>query len=306
MDKFIDFIDQAISNPFVARVEARSRKKKRGGNNPPPSANLRVRKSVLSLENSDVRRLASAFDRLKLDGIYDRFVERHFDAMVAAHRGPFFLPWHRKFLEEIEAALMAADPSIKALPYWPWEKSSGQGSLWTPNSFGPDGDPANGDRVQTGPFSDWQSLIYNVSTGKLESRQTEGLVRRLGRDAARLPTSKDVESLYRIGRYDVAPWDITVNSFRNRCEGWYGPGLHNLVHNWVGGDMTAATSPNDPIFFLHHANVDRIWWKWQQRRGIDNYQGPQGRGQTDPMPYLLDNATPADVFDIHARGYTYT
>lgn len=24
-------------------------------------------------------------------------------------------------------------------------------------------------------------------------------------------------------------------------------------------------SPNDPIFFLHHAQVDRVWWKWQQQ-----------------------------------------
>jgi tyrosinase len=69
--------------------------------------------------------------------------------------------------------------------------------------------------------------------------------------------------------------------------------------------MTAATSPNDPIFFLHHANIDRIWWNWQQRWGIANYQGPPGRGQTDLMPYLLDDVTPAQVFHIHGLGYTY-
>jgi tyrosinase len=225
--------------------------------------------------------------------------------MEVAHRGAFFLPWHRKFVEEMEAALMAIDQSIIALPYWPSEMSSGRGSLWTTNSFGPDGDPTNGDTVQTGPFAHWRALIFNVSTGRLEPRQTEGLVRQLGRSVSKLPTPKDVESLYKIGQYDTDPWNTEAISFRNQCEGWYGPGLHNLVHNWVGGDMTAGTSPNDPIFFLHHANVDRIWWKWQQRWGIDNYQGPPGRGQTDLMPHLQNNATPADVFDIHARGYTY-
>jgi tyrosinase len=225
--------------------------------------------------------------------------------MEVAHRGPFFLPWHRKFLEEIEAALMAIDPSISALPYWPWEQSSGRRSLWTANSFGPDGDPTNGDLVQTGPFATWRVLIFNVDTGRLEPRQAEGLVRRLGRSASRLPTQEHVDSLYKLRKYDLAPWNTDVNSFRNRCEGWYGPGLHNLVHGWVGGDMTAGTSPNDPVFFLHHANVDRIWWKWQQRRGIAKYRGPSGRGPTDQMPHLLDTTTPADVLDIRARGYTY-
>jgi tyrosinase len=308
MENVIDFLDQPIANSVITSAEARRRKKKGGGNNPPSSANLRVRRNVLSLSKTDIRRLTSAFDTLKRDQIYDTFVERHFNAMEVAHQGPFFLPWHRKFVEEMEAALLAIDPSIKALPYWPWEKSSGQGSLWTASAFGPDGDPRNNGIVKTGPFADWQALIYVVNDegeGSLKPRQTKGLVRRLGRGVSRLPTQKHVDSLYKIRRYDSAPWNTQAISFRNQCEGWYGPGLHNLVHIWVGGDMTAATSPNDPIFFLHHANIDRIWWNWQQRWGIANYQGPPGRGQTDQMPYLLDNATPADVFDIHARGYTY-
>lgn len=27
--------------------------------------------------------------------------------------------------------------------------------------------------------------------------------------------------------------------------------------------LTAA--PGDPLFFLHHAYLDRVWWQWQQR-----------------------------------------
>jgi len=37
------------------------------------------------------------------------------------------------------------------------------------------------------------------------------------------------------------------------------------VHVWVGGDMGASTSPNDPVFYLNHAHVDRIWAAWQRR-----------------------------------------
>ena len=47
---------------------------------------------------------------------------------------------------------------------------------------------------------------------------------------------------------------------------------HAIVHASVGGqegDMTAMHSPNDPIFWLHHSNIDRLWWNWQ-RTGIKN------------------------------------
>jgi tyrosinase len=41
-------------------------------------------------------------------------------------------------------------------------------------------------------------------------------------------------------------------------------GPHGSVHGRVGGDMCCVpTASYDPIFFLHHANVDRIWARWQ-------------------------------------------
>lgn len=41
--------------------------------------------------------------------------------------------------------------------------------------------------------------------------------------------------------------------------------FHNRVHMWVGGTMQEPMiSPRDPIFWLHHANVDRIWAQWQE------------------------------------------
>ncbi|PWC39184.1 tyrosinase family protein [Azospirillum sp. TSO35-2] len=56
---------------------------------------------------------------------------------------------------------------------------------------------------------------------------------------------------------------------------------HNLVHNFIGGvgpwdpgpygNMTNFLSPVDPVFFLHHANMDRLWDVWtrkQQRMGL--------------------------------------
>lgn len=42
-------------------------------------------------------------------------------------------------------------------------------------------------------------------------------------------------------------------------------GAHAAVHIAVGGDMDSASSPADPLFWLHHANIDRIWAAWQTK-----------------------------------------
>jgi tyrosinase len=39
--------------------------------------------------------------------------------------------------------------------------------------------------------------------------------------------------------------------------------LHGLVHGWVGGEMgNIKKSANDPLFFLHHAFIDKTWSDW--------------------------------------------
>jgi tyrosinase len=79
--------------------------------------------------------------------------------------------------------------------------------------------------------------------------------------------------------------------------------IHNGVHVWVGGSMSMiATAPADPLFWMHHANIDRLWWQWQS--------SPQGQGKNpnlsgaaavmDPWP-----VTEAATRDIVAMGYTY-
>ena len=43
-------------------------------------------------------------------------------------------------------------------------------------------------------------------------------------------------------------------------------GQHGMGHAWIGGDMANVRhSPNDVAFWLHHAAIDRVWAKWQER-----------------------------------------
>jgi len=45
-----------------------------------------------------------------------------------------------------------------------------------------------------------------------------------------------------------------------------GPGLHGGGHIGVAGEMLNTwSSINDPLFFMHHANLDRIWTIWQKQ-----------------------------------------
>ena len=49
--------------------------------------------------------------------------------------------------------------------------------------------------------------------------------------------------------------------------------LHDPIHLWVGPDMSELhTSPRDPIFWVHHANVDRLWANWEVDHSDD---GPE-------------------------------
>ena len=77
-------------------------------------------------------------------------------------------------------------------------------------------------------------------------------------------------------------------------------------------------SPNDPTFWLHHCNVDRIWAAWENRHGV-SYEPRSGWNEgwnlnDDLFPYLLykenplmmiDGITNASMLDFESLGYTY-
>ena len=61
-------------------------------------------------------------------------------------------------------------------------------------------------------------------------------------------------------------------------------GMHNQAQLWVGGTMLSTASPNDPAFFHHHANVDRIYQSWLENSG-QIYANEENGGKPAPTDY---------------------
>jgi tyrosinase len=231
-----------------------------------------------------------ALQTVKNSGRYDEITRLHQQAMLQNssnwHRRPILLPVHRWMLAQLEAALG------QPVPYWDWVVNR-----QVPAGLGGNGTASQGYRVTTGPFANWTSVIFNSSTGTFGTRP--GIIRQIGQFATSLPTATHVQRALQDPVYDMNPWNRNATGgLRNRLESGVGfpqPGMHDRVHEWIGGDMRTGTSPNDPLFYLHHANVDRIWAGWQQRWGSDRYTAPPSQGPDVAMP-LTGGVTPRMMF----------
>lgn len=285
--------------------------------------------------------------------IYDKYINWHVKAMSKmvrnnrfqnlAHGGPIFLPWHREFLKRFERDLQNAvnDPTL-SLPYWNWvedEMSPRSSSVWTDDFMGGNGDrnfngplPVavvltndTGYVVTTGPFGyrpdDPDSHTVPVYDDNGDPRPNFRLpLLRWFQIGAAFPTLAGINDLMQLNTYDSPDWYMHRNdlneSFRNFLEGWKNV-THNSVHVWVGGTMQNGYSPGDPIFFINHCNVDRLWAEWQyrgERTPADWYPTDgtipvEGHNRSDIMFPWNDERGEGpkveSVFDHHALGYKY-
>lgn len=158
------------------------------------------------------------------------------------HQNWYLLPWHREYLRMVEniiRSLPIAGAGSFGLPYWNWTRRPD-----FPVEFF-DGALAVANRaIEPGA----------VLPAELTSRTTMNRVYApftFERFGSRRPAGQD----------STDPSWLRVPSVQGPLEAT----PHNGVHNWIGGDMRDTTrSPRDPIFFLHHANVDRVWQSWSR------------------------------------------
>lgn len=189
------------------------------------------------------------------NAVADRFRDQ------CQHQSWFFLPWHRMYLywfEDIVRTFVAGFDDIDeqtrhnwALPYWDYGGADSTRAI--PPSFLaptlPDGIP-NPLRVprQLGP-GDLLPATDADSTAALASDRFAGIGGFGGARTGRNHFAEDPDA--RPGTLEMTP--------------------HNTVHSTVGGYMGRfETAGLDPLFWLHHANVDRLWEVWTVSLGNAN------------------------------------
>ena len=271
---------------------------------------MAIRKDANTLTSAERLEFVQAVLTLKQSGVYDRFVLRHANTpMAAIHRSPAFLPWHRRFIFDFERELqrVSGNPNL-GLPYWNWPSGGPSASMWNDDLLGGNGNAVTG-IVETGPFRSGQWRVINSS-----GSATGPLRREFGRNISSLPGLVEIQQVLDVTPYDSLPWNTSSTpSFRNQLEGWDGPNLHNRGHVWVGGSMLPMTSPNDPVFFMHHCMVDKLWHEWQLRFPNLGYLpdtgGPFGQNLTDVMAGTPTSSAagsrPIDVLDSTALSIVY-
>ncbi|EAU89028.1 hypothetical protein CC1G_09997 [Coprinopsis cinerea okayama7 len=108
--------------------------------------------------------------------------------------------------------------------------------------------------VDTGPFS---NITVNLGPGTAIGPHC--LLRGINEGMKSSLTSANVDIVMQQTEFEVFR---TV--LENGGRGSAGMGIHGGGHGVVGGEMMDPfSSPADPLFYLHHGNLDRIWWKWQ-------------------------------------------
>lgn len=82
---------------------------------------------------------------------------------------------------------------------------------------------------------------------------------------------------------------------------------HNGVHCAIGGYMCNSASPYDPVFFAHHAFVDKIWYDWQEEHlsleGNDRYWSQDNGAYDLPLLVCHDGATSIPSADVEVSDH---
>jgi tyrosinase len=210
-----------------------------------------------------------------LHGVPSWYCWHHQQNARSAQQMQLFLPWHRAYLYYFEMAMRDRVSGV-TLPWWDWTlrppRQNGLPAIFTARA-GRDGQP--------NPLLGFRINLPNTNPP---------LVRNTARSPAppgQLPTQGDVDGA--LARTD---W----NDFTDALED-----LHDRVHGWVSGDMgIVATAAFDPIFWSHHAMMDRLWWLWQVRNGNANISADLLDAVLAPFNFRV-----RDVLNVNDLGYDY-
>ncbi|KAJ1647513.1 hypothetical protein J3B02_002042 [Coemansia erecta] len=250
----------AASSPEIVSAQA-----------PQRCTEIRIRRSAHSLTPSEWQRIHTVVDRLHSQGQFERFASSHQTVFNDVHGKSAFFPFHRRFVLEFENLGRRIDPQF-TIPYWDTTRDyrdPASSPVLRNNTLGGNGQGAN-------------SCVMDGIQGSWD----------LG-----FPTRHCMQRRYSNGN-NMKPWispevissyiqsDKRLTTFREHIEF----GIHGATHLGLGGDAATKYAPNDFFFHMHHANIDRLWWQWQNNQdAMFDYNGPGPRGEA-----TLDDAIPQD------------
>lgn len=239
---------------------------------------------------------------------FDDHMAVHSEQTPAIHWVGHFILWHRYFVATYETALRQECGYEGGQPYWDWSQDAdpqnlnstaiyetnifdpltGFGGNGSPLSPTPEQNPLNitggtgGGCVVDGPFSESSGFTVNFPTPGCLKRDFVPWI---------------MNSFANPALVDKVMHTDDYTAFATAIEGtpsFTGEGnIHGSGHFGVGGVLGTigdpANSPGDPLFYLHHGNLDRIFWEWQQR---------------DPAARLNEVGGPVKPFDYGGENVT--
>lgn len=234
------------------------------------------------------------------------------------HQTGFFLPWHRGYLASFEAivrdcVVKLRGPADWALPYWDYNEKGNPKARLLPRALTDPQMPGNKPNPLVNKFR-----FGGNGTGKVDVSPNRIRLNCL--------TERDFLGAASGGSagFGGVPTSFHHQGGRN---GMLESEPHNNVHVEVGGQSNQApndpglmsmpvTAALDPVFWLHHANIDRLWEVWlkRDRRHVNPkdkawLDGPTGAGvrkfvapdiKGKPVTF-----TPRDMLNTQAHNLNY-
>ncbi|KAM3084433.1 hypothetical protein ACMFMG_001463 [Clarireedia jacksonii] len=262
---------------------------------------------------------------------YDDFIAAHSIHMKSIHFVGQFLPYHRYFVASYEKALREECGYSGAQPYWDWTldvkttadfaKSAifdttlgfGGNGPWIPYNASDPNQPSaplgevpgrtGGGCVSDGPF---KNITLRLGPGSDLSGSAGPVC--LRRDFSPLIGTKSLDEAHikhTLNQTDYGWFTYVLDGAERTVTppNLQSTSIHTGGHWSIGGSFGHITdlyvSPSDPLFFLHHTNLDRVFWSWQTRRLPYRYTDISG-----PLVYadydneVAGNTTLAYVLDV--------
>jgi tyrosinase len=249
---------------------------------------LRYRRNVATLSPQQLKLLVDGFRAVQAIGDdrgYAHWAGIHGLPLPAycdiAHGTPFFLPWHRAYLYRLERAIRDQVPNAM-LAWWDWRTPSG-----TPSTIPKALTQANAADGKANPLRRAKVPAIAIQQGGPVGQSLGSPTRRVASASSPLPTPEAVSDLLEIS--DFATFNDELDN------------MHGSVHMWVGGHMGRIPyAAYDPIFWHHHAMIDRLWRMWQLKH---NTPGPPASLWDEPLPPF--GLTVRRVLSVTSLGYDY-